>query len=374
LAALVAICSIYAVFTLLALSDVPISDWHSAWREQMPLRIMLLGGGCFLAGVFRIARFHPRRNPTYGNWLAGTPWRPGVRLPLGPVTMVWEDLLLVAPLSVLAVADAHLPWWTPLVGFVLGYALVALGCLPAPRNRWPTIGVFALASLPVYWHQSQILLCVTMVVISVLAHLVVARSLIGFPWDLGDSMRALKRQPLAGVPWPLNRIGPAEPRKPIPAEVGFAGALLVGWWAYVLLSDLAELDMLREFVLPLIVIKQIPVLGAAAALARLLIYCAFYWPPISWRGRLFTGRWIIPTYDYVLIAPLLMFGASYYLPRLLAESLPLPLVGAITLALIAAIGFNAGPTLRHWQLTGHHRLVPGSRREPPLPKTRALRG
>ena len=41
-----------------------------------------------------------------------------------------------------------------------------------------------------------------------------------------------------------------------------------------------------------------------ALVVRLLIYTGPFRPPISLRGRIATGRWVIPGYDYVLLAPL----------------------------------------------------------------------
>jgi hypothetical protein len=187
-------------------------------------------------------------------------------------------------------------------------------------------------------------------------------------------MRELKRRPRVGLAWPLDRVGPASPPQPIRQSVGFAAAALWGWWTFVLLNLLHTWgDGIGQEMLRTIVVTQLPVFGVTFALLRVFKYCLQYWSPISLWGRLWTGRLIIPGYDYVFISPLIICVISCIFPRMLSPFLPLPIVGAATTGVIVAIYFNAAPSLRSWQLTGHHRLFPGVRREPPEPKPRISR-
>jgi hypothetical protein len=94
-------------------------------------------------------------------------------------------------------------------------------------------------------------------------------------------------------------------------------------------------------------------------LVRLLAYTAACHPPISIVGRLVTRRFIIPGYDYVLIAPLcialtaaLGLAVTYVIgPAYYVVTIPCALAAQFIVAL------NMGPSLRHWHLTGHHRIV-----------------
>src|SRR5205807_2369048 len=65
--------------------------------------------------------------------------------------------------------------------------------------------------------------------------------------------------------------------------------------------------------------------GALCAFFRAFAYLARTRPPISWRGRLVKGRWIIPGYDRVWVAPLMVAAISAVLAQWLDRSgLPIP--------------------------------------------------
>ena len=372
LAALTAILMLYVALTILAMLGSSTLDWQSVRKDMWSARITILIFGCVIAGVLRVSSFHPRFAKSYGGWLSATPWRSGLRLPLGPVSLVWEDLLLVVPLGILATMDADIPAWVPIASFLLGYCALAVAGLRTNAAVWFWYMLLFLASLPVLWHNQLDVLIVVLFIALIVAHLALALSLKNFPWDLGDTMRESKRHPRAGLSWPLDRVGPAAPVQPIRPAVGFAGAILCGWWVFVLLKVISEVDS-QLVVQSILVMNDLPEFCAAAALYRFFRYCFPYWPPLSLRGRLLTGRFIIPGYDYVLISPLLMCVIGYAFPRLLGTHLPWPVVGGLTTACVAAVGLNGGPTLPSWQLTGHHRLVATTRREPPVPRARAVR-
>src|SRR5262245_22736690 len=46
--------------------------------------------------VYRVAGFHPGYRAGYYLWLRGTPWSSQKPLPMGPVHLVWQDVLLLA--------------------------------------------------------------------------------------------------------------------------------------------------------------------------------------------------------------------------------------------------------------------------------------
>ena len=53
----------------------------------------LLAAGC---ATFRVAAFHPAFRPGYRQWLCDTPWTSRKPLPLGPIHLVPQDVLLIA--------------------------------------------------------------------------------------------------------------------------------------------------------------------------------------------------------------------------------------------------------------------------------------
>src|SRR5262249_15126958 len=133
---------------------------------------------------------------------------------------------------------------------------------------------------------------------------------------------------------------------------------LVGWWTFAgisLIPNAEDQQVALLFVLSLVAL--------AVPGARFGIYCDGYAPPISFLGRLATGRWIIPRYDQVFVAPLLAVAAGSTLGGV-AVLLGLDLVVAlpVVIAVVLFLSLGLGPSLQVWRLTGNHRIVEGSHR------------
>jgi hypothetical protein len=98
-----------------------------------------------------------------------------------------------------------------------------------------------------------------------------------------------------------------------------------------------------------------------AVLIRLLAYIGPYRPPISFWGRILTGRWIIPGYDYVFLAPLctLLVALLGWRAALLAGPDHWGIVVyPLATAAVLIVALNMSPSLGQWSLTGHHRIAP----------------
>ena len=98
--------------------------------------------------------------------------------------------------------------------------------------------------------------------------------------------------------------------------------------------------------------------GCLLAGGRLLAYTIGYMPPISFWGRVRTFRWIIPRYDVIFVAPLLILAlvaTLFWEP--VWDIRPGRILAAITAGYVfIALGFP--PTLEEWRLTGSHRIIP----------------
>ena len=71
-------------------------------------------------GVFRVAAFHPVFRPKYRGWLEQTPWTGRKPLPLGPIHLVWQDVVVLG-IVVLALHGTPLGrLWAPWA-FLLAY-------------------------------------------------------------------------------------------------------------------------------------------------------------------------------------------------------------------------------------------------------------
>ena len=58
------------------------------------LCIVLITNAALAYGVFRAIVFNPFWRLAYREWLLATPWQHPQPLPLGPVHLVWQDLVL----------------------------------------------------------------------------------------------------------------------------------------------------------------------------------------------------------------------------------------------------------------------------------------
>jgi len=100
------------------------------------------------------------------------------------------------------------------------------------------------------------------------------------------------------------------------------------------------------------------IFGGICAGYRWVRYCIRYWPPISFFGRIATGRFVIPGYDRVFVAPLCSLLICILLPKFLYNAgLSIDVFAPVTVTLALISIRTIGPTLRDWELTGQHRIV-----------------
>ena len=337
------------------------------------LLIILAAAVC---GTIRAATTHPVANRDYYNWLLRTPWERGQPLPLGPVHLVWQDLLLVAGLTLLTLFQpAHSPLFVPLA-FLLAYLLQLARLLWCTGEVWTCYGLTFWLGLVVKlaaWSPALALAAA----IAAYAPAVAAlwHSLAAFPWfkPLGWAMRFWEQQSAAfrGGPidfggrttpvlpeiaqiWPLGQLHHRRVERLIEPREAIAMALLVGWWAGVLWSllDFSADPKAANVGLMIAIIG-----GSVLSGGRLLRYTLGHASPLSPWGRICTLRWIIPEHDIVFVAPLLGFAISTTLPfALLLLGVPAPGILGATLTVVLLINLLFPPRLRKWQLTAPVRL------------------
>ena len=150
-----------------------------------------------------------------------------------------------------------------------------------------------------------------------------------------------------GLGWPFAALGPRSPST-LPARDALLLGALGGWWMHCAgwTMDSRDTTMVLGFVLGL------------SPLARLLCYLASHLPPISLWGRIRTGRWVIPGYDRVFIAPLAAWaGGALLLLALHSAGVAVEGCAPVVVAFVMATVLGLGPGRREWQLTGQHRIV-----------------
>ncbi|MBI3099707.1 MAG: hypothetical protein HYY93_15970 [Planctomycetes bacterium] len=104
-------------------------------------------------------------------------------------------------------------------------------------------------------------------------------------------------------------------------------------------------------------------LSLCIAAVRFLIYFGVYSAPLSLWGRFRLGRWIMPRYDVVFLAPLACLAMGVGAPFFLKGYLHLdgPTTSLVMIPLCLWIGVDLGPSVRDWDRTGSHSLMPCGR-------------
>jgi hypothetical protein len=352
---LIQACRLYAEWRL----GAPLPGNASVLRiGEMYLRCVALA-----YGVFRVSSLHPFYRPGYRAWLERTPWTSRQPLPLGPVALAWEDVFVLAVLLLLALTVPGVDPWRVLSVYFMAY----LGTLAV--TFWPTgepahgyLVAFGIGLvLRLYPHPAWMVVAALAVYGIAVAGL--RRALRRFPWDLDWQRTSWARRldetganrPDQACGWPYDRLGP--PRRStrgLDRWNALLVSMLVGWWLFALAAALEP--AIWQMIVGGALLEGTWTLG----LVRLGVYTTGYTSPMNLWGRLFSGRWIIPGYDRVFVGPLctvLVPAATAWVLYSVGASMDVALPVCCGLMLFAAIA--TPPSLRRWQLTGRHRIVPG---------------
>ncbi len=201
-------------------------------------------------------------------------------------------------------------------------------------------------------------------ILYVVAYAGLRRSLARFPWrdapvwdefcKTGRHRGSVEQKQRLG--WPFSSLQPKVPPEPVRAgEIALLSGL-AGWLLFVVVSQ--PLDREGSVMAAKLIHHLI---GAACIFLRLVTYCRCHHAPIGSWGRICTFRWIIPGYDQVFVAPVLVLLIVAFLPGWLhAWGVEGCLRYSVSLSLILFACLTMPPSLRRWQLTGEHRLVAGN--------------
>ena len=349
--------------------------WAGQVDEELfrNLRLVWLGGWSLGYGAYRAATFHPALNEDYREWLELTPWTADKPLPGGPIRQTPQDLIVLGGLMLLARDSTLLVLYLPAI-YLFGYLFV-LAIVSRAVGDWgfAYMQAFGLGAIALAGKSPEICVAVAMACypISLLA---IQRSVASFPWDIdwsqlkGQFKTNPEERHQDRLGWPFDFLSPKPPKRLLPYSDGICLSLLAGWYMFV-----AHYHAIPE---------ARPMLGVFATqfitigiIARVWDYVRAHRPPIGFGGRVLTGRWIIPGYDVIFVAPLLaevillgsQLGALALFiangPRFMNnpvnpqwEAIAIGLSSCgITLAIFVLC--VVGPVLERWRLTGTHRIV-----------------
>lgn len=320
------------------------------------------GIGAAAFALFRVCYLHPLFRADYRRWLAQTPWTSRRPLPAGPVHLVPQDLVVLGIL----VLPFHDLWPGVLLVPAL-FLAVYLGMLCVTfwltGPRWMgyalAFGMGLVGRLAVAPAAAMALL----VLLYPLALFGLRLALARFPWKMPEPWESLalayrlKSQPggrpLLGWPWDSLRADRAG--APVNRRDALLAPLLVGWWVYAIVATTPDPEVQRK-------LSTMILVGTAVLsfFGRIALYLPGHCQPISLWGRIRTGRWVLPGYDKVLVAPVLalllpiLVAALSVALRLGSPEIVIP-VGVTVILLVA---LNMGPSLARWRLTGRHRIGP----------------
>ncbi len=330
-----------------------------------PLGELIVRFATFIYAAHRVLSFHPAFRPDYRQWLETTPWTSRHPLPVGPIHLVAQDVLVLAALA--GVAWARHPRVSPghlVLMFLVVYEAVMMMSFALLKMPWFAYAIgFGLGLVALLWQTPRPALGVAAAVYSI-SYAGLRRALERFErWDLSwmneqplfsmSQEKVVDRMRQNVLGWPFDIIRPRDVAASITYREGIMLSVLAGWWCFVALQ---KVDPLAARIVGNMAVGfacQFAVIG------RVATYCWGYAPPIGLWGRVFTLRWIIPGYDYVFIPPLLALSTcGVGISAQTLFNVPVEIAAPLTLTLVFLITLTSAPTLLYWRLTGNHRLSP----------------
>lgn len=402
------------VFGLVYLVMEGVVWWQVWWNElagpsaeMRSPRDVLLWLTAIAYGGYRVMAFHPMYRPDYRKLLLLTPWTVRKPLPVGPIHVVWQDIVVVAALVCLGLPQAYFnPQRLPLI--CLTAYLISSTVTFFPARLWVYFYgmVFGLGLLLRVWPYFTLAVPIAGL-LYVFGYMGLRRALARLPhdaelydenvWLTFSTAKVLKHKRSKMVGWPFEFLRPQPPEHAVPYSHGVLVSLLVGWLAYAVLavkvdqmaieasladqelaqriegqtklSDHATQTLRRELArsgrkrvfegVTAVLIMVLAYVFIGLIVGRIAVYCAGHHPPINLWGRLWTFRWIIPSYDYVFLAPLCATAAFCGCVYVIARWHIDPVIGVpVTATLMLLITLNMGPRLADWRLKSPCWILP----------------
>ena len=287
-------------------------------------------------------------------------------LPLGPVELVPEDCLTIGLLALLGktvpgfsslyaincflmayISISIVPFWK-MGSSVFGYCVILLlGFIPQFwKSQWVDFGILAGTYFLV--HEGQ------------------WRAFCRFPWQTEGFWRDIGiitapgetvTNPTCG--WSFDRFHrDITTAKRVDRIDAVLGCMLGSWWLFSITSLIEDT---RDHRLACAVAAALAIVGSA--IIRLCIYAHGCRPPISFWGRIWTFRWIIPGYDQLFVGPICsVLGAFLVLSLLRYQVIPAEVCYAAAGGVALLFALISPPPLKRFRLTGKTDLLQRSQK------------
>jgi hypothetical protein len=317
-----------------------------------------------LYGAYRAFASHPFFNSSYQDWLAQTPWTIAKPLPFDPIQLCGRDAVVLGSLIALNLIAPQKDSMRILCVFLWVHCALLTAANWLTTNRaYAYLALFGLAFMIRLWGHPWV--CVANgALVYLVVHEGVWQALRAFPWKQNYALllfpevaiRDGNEKPIPPCGWPYDRLLREPDAKNGSPETGLDAliwSLLLGWWVSCLASRFTEQSNAITFI----------ILCTGAVLMISLIargaYMSSYIWPLGPIGRIATGRLIIPRYDIVLAALLIMpLAIATAVIGFSSCGVPTEIYGPSLPAIIMFLAMRTPPGLRRWRLTGGHRMVP----------------
>jgi hypothetical protein len=372
--ALVAILVLVTLLTTIMGLSVPIVNWWGYAQYWLPVAGVMAG----YYGYSRAQHFHPLLNSAYGEWLYDQPWIHPQPLPMGPWHFVWQDVLFVALLALVAsVGGFAFPLYfdtTPLncsllivALFLSGYVWTTFVNAALCHEKYAGLGVPLIYTSLLWVWQYRLMVAALLLAAAGLAHFSARRMLVNFhqvlPWRAGSlSDRYSLTQ--EGTGWPYDRLV-LRVRNPIVSLEQAVSLSVVAGWCAATVAHIPYLVQGSRRMSPSTYDELLSAthsmlwfLSIMLVVARGSHYFRGMRMPISLLGRIATGNWIIPRFDRVLLPLVVLLLIGGLVPTLLTRlRAPLEVAAGVTVLLLVLVTLGMGPTLHDWWHAGDQQLV-----------------
>ena len=352
--------------------------WDIGWNDKVfdPLRTLLICFSAFVLGTWRVTAFYPYPGGTYGKWLTLTPWQYGMQMPKGSVQLNISDLAAMAILSATTLLDRQIHFLVPVFIFLYVYILTAITAtingISETKYWHKRLLILVIIPTAFYPFPSMTSLIVSVAVCYLLCYLHLRDLLKAFPWNQSfwlekdEDILARKSLKYAETGWPFSALAATDRKFFSLSSKSLTIIVLSGllvWWVHSIAATLLNINGDDEVG----ILTFVLVIAGVIAISIRLFFLQGTAPPISFWGRIFNGFFIIPQYDKIFVAPLIILavviGTVYWIGK--CENAAIWLFdGSLWVITVVCAGFPPG--MNQWRSTGWFRAVRSSMLEKQL--------
>lgn len=341
------------IVSLVMIIDKFLMAWLNTPDSEKDCNTAMLVLLSFYCGVSRVWLSHPIFNRKYHQFLCLSPWQLGKPLPNGSIYLIWPDIIVIIFLTSLSILFPIVHFLLPAVFFIIGYLVcLTVAFLLSVQTQWLCL-MLSLWALIVCPGRSDLYYFLVLLIMYGFGILGIRTYLNGFPWNTRywtlDLIKEFKRKAIRRsiIQWPYSHLNIYHLK-----TISLPGKLFITMLFFLCIHSLVRSNsnfsglIVFYFELTMMIV-----------MIRVTVYFRLL-PPISLWGRIWTCRWILPQYDKIFVAPIIIVLISCFGPWFLTF---LGITPTLNYELILAINLFLSlilpPSLMKWQFTGPHRIV-----------------